>query len=67
VNANPKSVLVGTHFLDGDCACCEGALAAGADFAAGYPITPSTRFSSDPVVVQDIWTLRDGFKSDLAR
>jgi 2-oxoglutarate ferredoxin oxidoreductase subunit alpha len=42
VNANPKSVLAGTHFLDGDCACCEGALAAGADFAAGYPITPST-------------------------
>ena len=24
------------------CACCEGALAAGARFAAGYPITPST-------------------------
>jgi 2-oxoglutarate ferredoxin oxidoreductase subunit alpha len=42
VNANPQSVLVGTHFLDGDCACCEGALAAGANFAAGYPITPST-------------------------
>jgi 2-oxoglutarate ferredoxin oxidoreductase subunit alpha len=50
VNANPQSVLVGTHFLDGDCACCEGALAAGANFAAGYPITPSTevveRFAS---------------------
>jgi 2-oxoglutarate ferredoxin oxidoreductase subunit alpha len=42
VNANPKSVLAGTHFLDGDCACSEGALAAGANFAAGYPITPST-------------------------
>jgi len=28
--------------LDGDHACCEGALAAGARFAAGYPITPST-------------------------
>lgn len=42
MNANPKSVLTGTHFLDGDCACCEGALAAGANFAAGYPITPST-------------------------
>ena len=42
MNANPKSVLAGTHFLDGDCACCEGALAAGANFAAGYPITPST-------------------------
>src|SRR6185369_8413022 len=29
-------------FLDGDHAACEGALAAGARFAAGYPITPST-------------------------
>jgi 2-oxoglutarate/2-oxoacid ferredoxin oxidoreductase subunit alpha len=28
--------------LDGDQAACEGALAAGANFAAGYPITPST-------------------------
>jgi 2-oxoglutarate ferredoxin oxidoreductase subunit alpha len=35
-------VLTGVHFLDGDHACCEGALAAGARFAAGYPITPST-------------------------
>jgi 2-oxoglutarate ferredoxin oxidoreductase subunit alpha len=35
-------VLTGTHFLDGDHACCEGALAAGARFSAGYPITPST-------------------------
>ena len=37
-----ERVLTGTHFLDGDQACCEGALAAGANFAAGYPITPST-------------------------
>jgi len=42
VKANPAGVLTGTHFLDGDQACCEGALAAGANFAAGYPITPST-------------------------
>jgi len=28
--------------MDGDCACCEGALAAGCRFVAGYPITPST-------------------------
>jgi 2-oxoglutarate/2-oxoacid ferredoxin oxidoreductase subunit alpha len=42
VKANPAGVLTGAHFLDGDQACCEGALAAGADFAAGYPITPST-------------------------
>lgn len=42
VHADPKGVLTGTHFIDGDHACCEGALAAGARFAAGYPITPST-------------------------
>jgi len=42
MQANPKGVLTGAHFLDGDHACCEGALAAGARFAAGYPITPST-------------------------
>jgi 2-oxoglutarate/2-oxoacid ferredoxin oxidoreductase subunit alpha len=50
VKADPRGVLTGTHFLDGDHACCEGALAAGARFAAGYPITPSTevveRFAS---------------------
>jgi 2-oxoglutarate ferredoxin oxidoreductase subunit alpha len=37
-----NGVLTGTHFLDGDQACCEGALTAGCRFAAGYPITPST-------------------------
>jgi 2-oxoglutarate ferredoxin oxidoreductase subunit alpha len=42
MQADPKGVLTGVHFLDGDHACCEGALAAGARFAAGYPITPST-------------------------
>ena len=42
MKANAKSVLTGAHFLDGDQAACEGALAAGANFAAGYPITPST-------------------------
>ncbi len=50
MKANPAAVLTGPHFLDGDQACCEGALAAGANFAAGYPITPSTevveRFAS---------------------
>lgn len=40
--ADPAGVLTGAHFLDGDQACSEGALAAGARFAAGYPITPST-------------------------
>jgi 2-oxoglutarate/2-oxoacid ferredoxin oxidoreductase subunit alpha len=42
MKADPRGVLTGKHFMDGDHACCEGALAAGARFAAGYPITPST-------------------------
>ena len=42
MKADPRGVLTGVHFLDGDHACCEGALAAGARFASGYPITPST-------------------------
>lgn len=42
MKAKPKGVLTGTHFMDGDHACCEGALAAGCLFIAGYPITPST-------------------------
>jgi 2-oxoglutarate ferredoxin oxidoreductase subunit alpha len=42
MHADPRCVLTGTHFINGDAACCEGALAAGARFAAGYPITPST-------------------------
>jgi len=42
MHADPKGVLTGTHFMNGDAACCEGALAVGARFAAGYPITPST-------------------------
>jgi 2-oxoglutarate ferredoxin oxidoreductase subunit alpha len=50
MHADPAGVLTGVHFLDGDHACCEGCLAAGARFAAGYPITPSTevveRFAS---------------------
>src|SRR5271166_4541819 len=52
MKADPRGVLTGVHFIDGDHACCEGALAAGARFAAGYPITPSTevveRFTSGP-------------------
>jgi 2-oxoglutarate ferredoxin oxidoreductase subunit alpha len=42
MKADPRGVLTGIHFIDGDHACCEGALAAGARFASGYPITPST-------------------------
>ena len=42
MRADPKAVKTGTYLMNGDEACCEGALAAGARFAAGYPITPST-------------------------
>ncbi len=42
MKADPKGVLTGYHFLDGDHACSEGAIAAGCRFVAGYPITPST-------------------------
>jgi 2-oxoglutarate ferredoxin oxidoreductase subunit alpha len=37
-----REVLTGEHFMLGDHACAEGALAAGCRFFAGYPITPST-------------------------
>jgi 2-oxoglutarate ferredoxin oxidoreductase subunit alpha len=37
-----ERVLTGKHFMIGDHACAEGALAAGMNFFAGYPITPST-------------------------
>jgi 2-oxoglutarate/2-oxoacid ferredoxin oxidoreductase subunit alpha len=50
MHADPAGVLTGVHFIDGDHACCEGCLAAGARFSSGYPITPSTeiveRFAS---------------------
>ncbi len=42
MNADPAGVLTGAHYLDGDYACGEGAMAAGCRFVAGYPITPST-------------------------
>jgi 2-oxoglutarate ferredoxin oxidoreductase subunit alpha len=41
-NATSSGTLTGNHYLDGDHACSEGAIAAGCRFAAGYPITPST-------------------------
>ena len=42
MKADAKGVLTGDHYLDGDKACAEGAIAAGCRFLAGYPITPST-------------------------
>jgi len=40
-----KRVLTGTHFMLGNNAVVEGALAAGCDFFAGYPITPANEIS----------------------
>lgn len=36
------AVLTGEHYITGDEACAEGALAAGCLFFGGYPITPAT-------------------------
>ena len=35
-------LLTGDHFMMGDVACAEGAIAAGCRFFAGYPITPAS-------------------------
>ena len=40
-----RTVLTGKHFMNGDHACAEGAIAAGCRFFAGYPITPSTEIA----------------------
>ena len=37
-----KRFLTGRHFMQGNVACAEGAIAAGCSFMAGYPITPAT-------------------------
>jgi 2-oxoglutarate ferredoxin oxidoreductase subunit alpha len=37
-----RALLTGKHFMSGDLACAEGALAVGCRFFAGYPITPAT-------------------------
>lgn len=42
MKTHPDAVLTGAHYLDGDFAAGEGAIAAGCRFVAGYPITPST-------------------------
>ncbi|MBN1401531.1 MAG: 2-oxoacid:acceptor oxidoreductase subunit alpha [Anaerolineae bacterium] len=38
----PSVLAPGTYFMQGDEACAEGAIAAGCDFYAGYPITPAS-------------------------
>ena len=40
-----ERVLTGRHFMQGNVACAEGALAAGCSFMAGYPITPASEVS----------------------
>jgi len=40
-----RRVLAGVHFLQGNEACVEGALAAGCNLFAGYPISPATEIS----------------------
>lgn len=37
-----SQVLTGQHFINGDIACAEGAIAAGCKFFGAYPITPAT-------------------------
>ena len=39
---NDKRVNTGAHFHMGNWACAEGAISAGCNFAAGYPITPAS-------------------------
>jgi len=43
--ATQRAVLTGKHFMQGDIACAEGAIAAGCRFFAGYPITPATEIA----------------------
>jgi 2-oxoglutarate ferredoxin oxidoreductase subunit alpha len=43
--AKKETVLTGAHFMNGDVACAEGAMAAGCRFFAGYPITPATEIA----------------------
>ena len=45
MDKNQNRVLTGTHFMLGNYAVVEGALAAGCNFFAGYPITPANEIS----------------------
>jgi 2-oxoglutarate ferredoxin oxidoreductase subunit alpha len=38
-------VLTGSHFVHGNWACAEGAISAGCDYFAAYPITPATEIA----------------------
>ncbi len=41
-----ERVRTGRYFMMGNEACAEGALAAGCEFSAGYPITPATEIAN---------------------
>jgi 2-oxoglutarate ferredoxin oxidoreductase subunit alpha len=43
---DPKRVQTGTHFMMGNIACAEGAIASGCQFVAGYPITPASEIAN---------------------
>jgi 2-oxoglutarate ferredoxin oxidoreductase subunit alpha len=45
IKMDDRRLLTGMHFMNGDEACAEGALAAGCSFFGGYPITPSTEIA----------------------
>lgn len=47
---NETRILSGKHFLLGNYAVVEGALAAGCDFFSGYPITPANEISEHMAV-----------------
>ncbi len=40
-----RGIRTGKHFMMGNVACAEGAIAAGCEFAAGYPITPASEIT----------------------
>ncbi|MEF8830490.1 MAG: 2-oxoacid:acceptor oxidoreductase subunit alpha [Halobacteriales archaeon] len=40
-----RELLTGEHFMNGDHACAEGAIAAGCRFFGGYPITPASEIA----------------------
>jgi 2-oxoglutarate ferredoxin oxidoreductase subunit alpha len=44
--SNGKKAMTGTHFMMGNIACAEGAVASGCDFVAGYPITPASEIQN---------------------
>lgn len=42
---SPSRLLAGAHLMEAQVACAEGAIAAGVDLFAGYPISPATEIA----------------------